>query len=78
MTRGSRIVAWEVAVFGTLRIDGAANIAEVARARSVPLATLYYDLEWLRIHFGISYRANETRLLPDGLGTNSPPSDEET
>ncbi|MBC7369120.1 MAG: hypothetical protein H7343_20320 [Undibacterium sp.] len=77
-TRGSRITAWEVAVFSPLRIDGAASIAEAASARSIPLATLYHDLNWLRIHFGLSFRANETCLLPDGLGTNSPLENEES
>lgn len=71
-TRGMRLTAWQVAVFGTLRVDGAASIDEVASARAIPRATLYAHLKFLRIHFGISFFACEIATAPARIGHDSP------
>ena len=63
-TRGSRAVAWDIAVFGIQVIDGAANIPDAAKARGIPAPTLYADLNWLRIHYGLTFSAQEIVTAP--------------
>lgn len=52
-TRGRRVVAFAVAVFGRSNFEGASSIGMVAAATNTPLATLYRLLVELEDRFGL-------------------------